>query len=333
MKNKAFIIAEIGNNHEGNFQTALKLIDQAKKCNVDAVKFQTFVPELFIDKNHSRYNFYKSVQLPFEDFEKLSIYAKKKKIEFFSTPLDIKSAIFLNKIQKMFKIASSDINFFPLIETIANFKKKIIFSTGVSNIDEIKTSKNYINKIWKKKNYRGKLSILHCVSEYPADIRKINLLTINYLKKKFPDCDIGFSDHTVGMQAAIYARNLGAKIIEKHFTLSNNFSSFRDHKIALNPRDMSTLVEKIRELELILGVNQKRMYRSEIKNKKIIRRKIYINKDIHKNKIIKTQDTEFIRSNVGMSIENINEVIGKKVNKQILREGMFTKKKLHLIEV
>lgn len=332
MNKRTFIVAEIGNNHEGSFQTALKLIDKAKACKVDAVKFQTFIPELFLDISHPKFKFYKSLQLSFEEFEKLSLYAKKKKLIFFSTPLDLESAKFLKNIQSIFKIASSDINFYSLIKTVASFNKEIIISTGASTFKEIKKAHDLVSKIWKKNKYVGQLNILHCISEYPADINKINLKTIWFLMRKFPKCKIGFSDHTVGMEASTLSVTMGCEIIEKHFTLNNNFSDFRDHRISLNPKNMANLVNKIRYIESIMGTEDKRMYGSELKNLNLIRRKLFINQSIKKNETIKSKYIDFVRSNRGLKIEEIKKIIGKKVIKNEIQKGILTKNKLKMIK-
>ncbi len=230
---KTFIIAEIGNNHEGSLSRAKQLILAAKKCGVDAVKFQTYIPNLIVSPFETeRFKKLKKFQLSLESFKKLAVFAKKNKILFFSTPLDLKSAIYLNKIQKIFKIASSDSNFFPLIRKISNFNKTILLSTGMTSLKEIIKSKNMIFKIWKKKKIKSKkLVIMHCVSSYPVIDKEANLLAINALKKNFKDCVIGYSDHTLGNTSCLAAVALGAKVIEKHFTLNKNFSNFRDHKL------------------------------------------------------------------------------------------------------
>ena len=151
-KNKVFIIAEIGNNHEGSFKLAKKMINKAATVGVDAVKFQTFLPEHLVSfEDQSRLNKLRGFQLSYEQFKSLSKIAKKKGLIFFSTPLDIKSAKFLNTIQPIFKIASGDNNFYPLIDTVAKFGKSIIVSTGVANIDEIQKVYNKILKAWSKK--------------------------------------------------------------------------------------------------------------------------------------------------------------------------------------
>ena len=328
---KTFIVAEAGNNHEGSFQRALKMIDLAKDAGVDAIKFQTFNVNLFLDKKHPKFKMYKSFELSKSAFEKLSSYAKKKKIIFFSTPLDLESAFFLNKIQNIFKISSGDINFELLIKLVASFKKRMIISTGASNISEINNAVKIIKGQWNKQMSLKNLGIMHCISEYPANIEKINLNTIHFLKKRFPSCEIGFSDHTVGDNASIYARCAGVKIIEKHFTINNNFSDFRDHKLSLNPKDLKKFVSQIRYLDIIFGNENKKIYLSEKKNLKFLRRKIYLNKNKLYNSKIQKKDILHIRSNSGLHLEFEKKFIGKKIKKKIFKKGFLNKEHLEKI--
>jgi N,N'-diacetyllegionaminate synthase len=302
LKTKTIIVAEIGNNHEGSLSVAKKLIDEAKKCGVDAVKFQTFLPEKFIyKKNKKRIKQIKKFQLSFEQFSYLSKYTKKKKLIFISTPFDIESAIFLNKIQNIFKVSSGDNNFYPLLNTIARFNKTIILSTGLMQLSEIKKTVSFINKIWTKiKKNKKKLILLHCVSSYPVENRDANIMSISYLKDKFKNNIIGYSDHTIGNSAAVGAVYLGAKVIEKHFTLNNNYSSFRDHKLSLNPKNMKKLVEEIRKAEELLGEYKKKPNRTEEKNITTMRRSISINEDKKKGEKIDFKDLIWVRSTKGL---------------------------------
>ena len=311
---KTFIIAEIGNNHEGSFNVACKLIKEAKKAGVDAVKFQTFKTEDFINPHDKkRFRKLKKFELSYEDFEKLSIIAKKNELKFISTPLDIKSAIFLNNIVDCFKIASGDNNYYDLIETILDFNKPTFISTGLLDFIEIKSLVKFIKKI--KFNF-SRLSLFHCVSDYPVSYDDANLLSIKYLKEKLP-LTIGYSDHTIGREASIVAVSLGAKIIEKHFTLSNNFSKFRDHQISLNPLDMKQLVSSIRKTELMLGLEEKRIQNSEFKNLDLIRRSIYSANNFNKNSIIKKNMIKILRPANIYEPNDLKKILNKKIKKKI----------------
>ena len=320
LKKKVLIVAEIGNNHEGNFQIAKKLINEAKKCGVDAVKFQTFIPEHFIyKKDKKRIKQLNKFKLTFAQYEKLSKYAKKKKLIFFSTPFDLKSAFFLNKIQSVFKISSSDNNFYPLLKTVAKFNKTMIISTGLLNFSEILHTKKYIENIWKTntKN-KKKLIFLHCVSSYPVEVSEANLLSIPYLKKKLTNNIVGYSDHSIGIDACIGSVFLGAKVIEKHFTLSNNFSKFRDHKHSLNPKNMKLLVTKIRLAEKYMGRFEKKISKNENRNLKFLRRSIAVNKDISKGNKLCYSDLIWVRNNYGLKPGSEKKVL-KKYNRNLIK--------------
>jgi len=313
LKKKTIIIAEIGNNHEGDFNTAKKLIDEAKKCGVDAVKFQTFEPDSFIyKKDKKRLKQIKKFQLSFSQFKQLSQYAKKKKLIFISTPFDLKSAKFLNNIQDVFKISSGDNTFYPLLKIIAGFNKTIILSTGLINYKEIKNTVRFINNIWKnKKPNKKKLILLHCVSAYPVKDKDANLKSITFLKNNLKKNIIGYSDHTIGINAAMGAVCLGARIVEKHFTLDNKYSKFRDHELSLNPKDMKKLVEEIKKIENQMGLYEKKIGKDEKKNINATRRSIGISRDIKKNKKINLKDLIWIRSSKGLKPGEEKKILKK----------------------
>ena len=308
---KTFIIAEIGNNHEGSFNVACKLIKEAKKAGVDAVKFQTFETKNYVLKNDiERFERLTKFELTKEEFYKLSLLAKNNNLKFISTPFDINSAIFLNKIVDYFKISSGDNNYYQLIQRVLKFKKNTIISTGLLNF---KGTINLYKFIKKLKFDNSKIAFLHCVSSYPVDDREANLLSISFLKKKFP-LTIGYSDHTLGINAAIAATVIGAKIIEKHFTLDNNYSKFRDHQLSLNPVNMKHLVDSIRSIEYMMGKEQKIIQPSEKKNLFSMRRSLYLSKDINKNSKIKVKDVSIVRPFVSLEPSDLNTVVGKTAN-------------------
>ena len=324
-KNKVFIIAEAGNNHEGNFTIAKKLVDEAYKSGADAIKFQTYNVDKFISPgNKETYNKFKKYSLSRDQFNKLARYCKKKKIIFFSTPFDLESAYFLNNIQNIFKISSGDNNFYDLIRTVVKFNKELIISTGFLNIKNIKEIYKYLISIKDKKKL--KLHFLHCISCYPTELDKINLLSIRKIEKEFPTIGVGFSDHTIGMKAAVYAVLLGAKIIEKHFTLDNNFSNHRDHKISLNPKDFKEMVLRIREAEMIMGKEIKIINNSEKLNMVNARRSAYAKNDLTIGKVLKKNDVIFLRPGNGVSHKKILSLYGKKIKKNILKNTQLKKR-------
>ncbi len=305
-KKKILIVGEIGNNHEGSLSNAKKLIDMAAKAGVNAVKFQTFKTENFISKEDIK-NFkkFKKFELKFDDFKILSNYAKKKGLFFFSTPLDLESANYLDKICDAVKIASSDNNFNILIDKVLKRKKPVIISTGfLSSNDTAKLLKYLSAK--KRKN----IGLLHCVSSYPANEKEVNLLSIKNLENKF-DIEIGYSDHTLGLEASLCAVSLGARIIEKHITLDKNFSNFRDHYISSDFSELSKLVKQIRKIELILGKPIKTIQKNEKKILNKVRRKAFAAKKIDKNEFFNENNLKFLRSSRKQNI-NINKILQKK---------------------
>ena len=317
-KNKIFLVAEIGNNHEGNFFTAKKLISEAAKAGADAVKFQTINPENFyFQKEKKRIRTLKKFQFSIRQFKLLSIHARKKKIIFFSTPFDIDSAVELNKFQSIFKVSSGDNNFFTLIEKIAHFKKPIIISTGFANTRLLKQIQRKIIKIWKKYKIKKELCFQHCVSDYPTMHCDANINVIPNLKKHFPECIVGYSDHTKGIEVAKLAILSGARIIEKHFTLSKTFSSFRDHAISADPKEMKQLSDYIKYLPDLLGNGAIELQDNEKKNFKNLRRSIYASRDIAKSEKISLNNINFLRPELGISVDNVKKVIGKFARKNI----------------
>ncbi len=317
LKNKTFIIAEVGNNHEGNFVIAKKLVNLAAKAGADAVKFQTFKTQNFIRKNNKkRFNQLKKFELSYKQFKELRELAHKNRIKFISTPLDLESADFLIKNSDAIKIASGDNNFFPLIEKSLTSKKPLIISTGMTGIKDLK----YLFKILKdkigKKKVKNKISFLHCVTSYPVEDKYANLKSISYLINKL-DINIGYSDHTVGNEACLASVALGAKIIEKHFTLDKKFSSFRDHALSADFNDLKNLVKSIRKIEKQLGHYNKIILKPEKKIIKIIRRGVYSKKKIKKGEKVTLQNSIFLRPSQSTRFLHIKKILKKKVMKTI----------------
>lgn len=320
---KTFFIAEIGNNHEGSFKQAIRLIDLAKNSGADAVKFQTFETKCFIHKlEKKRFNKLKSFQLSKKDFKKLSSYAKKKGLLFISTPFDLGSAKFLSDIVDVFKISSGDNNYFELIKLCASYGKPLIISTGLINLAEIK---NILNLLKKMKFPLKKLTFLHCVSDYPVQDNDANLLSIKYLQNKLP-VTIGYSDHVIGIESCLAAVCLGAKVIEKHFTSNNNFSNFRDHKISLDPTNMKKMIVSARRIENMLGIYNKKNSVAEKVNKSNMRRSIYFKKDLQIGETLKRKHFKILRPYKNINPNDISKVIGKKLKKNVKEDELVSLK-------
>lgn len=311
-----FIVAEIGNNHEGSFTLAEEMIGKAAEGGVNAVKFQTFQTELYISRkaNRGRFEKIKSFELTFKEFEKLSELANDAGVIFLSTPLDIESAEFLNNIVPAFKISSGDNNFYPLIEKIAGFNKPIMLSSGLSDMSQLQYTKTLIEQVWSNFDKVPGLAVLHCTSSYPVEPKEANLNAIRHIKEELA-CTVGYSDHTIGVEAAVLAVALGARIVEKHFTIDKNHSDFRDHQLSANPMELSIMVEKIRQSEEYLGNGEKTIQQSEKKNVLSMRRSIVAKHDLRVGTKISMDDITWVRPGGGLSPGNELLVLGKQLRK------------------
>lgn len=326
---KIFIIAEAGDNHNGDINLAYKLIDEAKKSGADAVKFQTFVTEDIICKNaemaeyqkantgieESQFDMVKKLELSFADFVKLRKYADKKGIRFLTTAFDLKSLKFIVGELKVdcLKIPSGEITNYPYLVECGKTKLPIILSTGMCELSEIKDAVKIL-----KKNGAKDITVLHCTTEYPAPLESVNLLAMNTLKEKF-GCKVGYSDHTKGIDMPCYAVAMGAEVIEKHFTLDKNLPG-PDHKASLEPSELKAMVDKIRELQVILGNGDKKPQEAEKKNISIARKSIVASCDIKAGEKFTTENLACKRPGDGISPMNWKKVIGKKAKRDFNKD-------------
>ena len=332
---KTLIIAEAGVNHNGDIVLAKKLIDAASKAGVDYVKFQTFKANKLVSLSakkaayqikitgnieESQYQMLKKLELSKEDHHELIQHCKNKKIKFLSTAFDLESLYFLKEIGlDLLKIPSGEITNLPYLKLAAELFKKVIISTGMSNLKEIEQCLNiFLNNGVLKKN----ITILHCNSEYPTKMEDVNLKAMNHIKDKF-ETSVGYSDHSLGIEVPIAAVALGASVIEKHFTLDRNMKG-PDHKASLEPNELSSMVKSIRNIEkAISGSGLKHPSKSEIKNIKIARKSIFLNSDMDPNKIIKAKDLIMKRPGNGVSPMELNKIIGNKTKKKLKKGDMF----------
>lgn len=323
-KNLTYIIAEIGNNHEGSFLRAKKLIQYASKTGVDAVKFQTYKTNEFVS-NKEKSKILKKFELSYGNFEKLKKISHSYKLNFISTPLDFESAKFLGKISDAIKISSGDNNFLDMIDLCLGFNKQIIISLGLLNHIETNKVIKRIIKLVPEKIYKKKIIFLHCVSSYPVRYEDANLKRILELKKMWPKLRIGYSDHTLGVEASLVAKVYGAEIIEKHFTLDKNFSKFRDHSLSADVNEMKMIVSSIRKIEKMTSNYSKTLSYDERKNINIIRRHPYATRDIKKSELLSLANTKFLRPNKPSLALNPNFFLGKKIKKKICKLDVIKK--------
>lgn len=326
-RDKVLIIAEIGNNHEGSYTLAEEMIGLAAEAGADAVKFQTIIPEKLVSiQQTERINQLRRFQLSYEQFVKLSKFANNEGVIFMSTPFDIDSALFLNELVPVFKIASGDNDFYPLIETIAGTGKPIIMSTGLTSFDGVEKTAQFIKNIWQKNHIEQELALLHCVSTYPTPKEDANLSAIKVLEQ-IADI-VGYSDHTSGIEAAVLSISFGARIIEKHFTIDNSFSDFHDHKLSSNPSEFNKMVYQVREAEKMIGVGKKVPTRLEKKSKQNARRSIVAKHNLSTGHIIIWEDLDWVRPGGGVRPGNEDKLIGKKLIRDIKAGEMIELKNL-----
>ncbi|MDB4081442.1 N-acetylneuraminate synthase family protein [Candidatus Pelagibacter sp.] len=310
--NKTFIIAEAGSNHGGNYKRAIELIDIASSTGCDAVKFQLYTADKIIQKNKPGWKILKTLELPKKWLIDLLKHAHKKKIFFGISVFDTDSIDFLKKIKVDFlKIASTEIQDLPLIKKSAQTKIPLIISTGASNIKDIFLACEAV------RSYHNNFSILHTVSIYPANNHQLNLRMIKSIKTTF-GVNTGFSDHSMSPFIPSIATTLGASVIEKHITYSR-LAEGPDHFFALEKKELSLMVEGIRESEIALGNSLKQPV---IKNeRKGLARRIVAKKEIKKNQTVKRSDLIVKRADQkGIHSEDVEKIINLKTTKLIKKD-------------
>ncbi len=325
-KDKCFIIAEAGVNHNGSIKLAKKLIDIAVEAKADAVKFQTFLADEIIlkkapkakyhiettgsDKKQSWFDLLKSQEINYEMHKEIIRYCKQKKIIFMSTPYDKKSTDLLDSLgMEIFKIASTDSNNHQLIEYIAKKKKPIILSTAMCNLDEVKKSVKIL-----KKYLKNKFIIMQCTGSYPADSSEANIRVIKSYKKKF-NCLVGYSDHVIENNAALGSIALGAKCFEKHITVSKKLKG-PDHRASMEKRDFIKIVRDIRDLETALGDGSKKISFSEKNNISKLKKYFVAKENIKKGEKFTKENIVAKRTGgFGISADNYFKLLKKKSNK------------------
>lgn len=303
-----FIIAEAGINHNGEFELAKELISQAAKSGADAVKFQTYRTENLIVKNKRTkdlFNELKSYELTYEQFAGLRDFAEKEGIIFMSTADDMESLDFLSKLHlPAYKIGSGEIDNLLFLKKTALLKKPVLLSTGASTEEEIFKAYRTISRI------NRKIIIMHCISEYPADIASLNLSYIKSLieQLKIP---VGLSDHTASLISPALAMYMGASVIEKHFTLDRDMMG-PDHAFSLDPGLFSTMCANIRDAEKMRGKGKKALTKKESELKQHIRKSVYTSSEIHADDNMTEANTKLLRPVLGISASMYEYFLGKR---------------------
>ena len=315
-----FIIAEAGVNHNGSIELAKKMIDLASDAQADAIKFQTFKAEKLVSKNaqkaeyqkkttdssESQFDMIKKLELNQDVHEELMSYCKDKNIMFLSTPFDTDSIDLLNELGlEIFKIPSGEITNFPYLRHIGRLNKKIILSTGMADIGEIEDA---LDVLMNGGTQKEKITVLHANTEYPTPMRDVNLHAMVTIGKTF-DVEFGYSDHTLGIEVDIAAVAMGAKVIEKHFTLDKTMDG-PDHKASLEPDELNAMVLAIRNIEKALGSGIKKPSVSEKPNMKIARKSIVASRSIRQGEVFSESNLTTKRPGNGISPMRWDEIIG-----------------------
>ena len=331
MSKPVTIIAEIGVNHNGDIELAKRMILEAKKCGADIVKFQTAKLEKLVTRyaqkaeyqientgsNDSQFDMLKKLLLSYSDFSLLEQFCIDNRIQFLSTPFDCDSIDFLDSFSMPFwKVPSGEITNYPYLVKIAQTQKKVVMSTGMSNIDEIEAAVELL-----KENGTEEIVLLQCNTQYPTEPEHVNLRAMNTLREKF-QVEVGYSDHTRGIEIPIAAVALGATVIEKHFTLNKNMEG-PDHRASIEPEEFKAMVEAIRNVERALGINEKIVTESEKDNLDIARKSIVAAKEIKKGDIFDENNLTTKRPGSGISPMRWNEVIGCRANRDYAIDEMI----------
>lgn len=313
-----YIIAEAGVNHNGSLDTALALVEQAREAHADCVKFQTFIAENAISRqagkaayqkkttggDTSQLDMVKKLELPFGAFLKLKERCDQIGITFLSTPFDLESIAFLNTLNMPFwKIPSGEITNLPYLMAIAKTGKPVVMSTGMCEVEEIQAAIEVL-----RANGTPKITLLHCNTEYPTPYTDVNLRAMAAMRDHF-GLEVGYSDHTPGIEVPIAAAALGAAVIEKHFTLDRNMEG-PDHKASLEPEELKAMVAGIRHVEMALGDGVKRPSPSERKNMDIARKSIVARRAIRRGELLTEENLTAKRPGSGISPMRWFEVVG-----------------------
>jgi N,N'-diacetyllegionaminate synthase len=330
--NSTFIIAEAGVNHNGSVGTARRMIDVAAAAGVDAVKFQTFRAENVVsifapkaryqkkttDKNESQLQMIKRLELDIDSHAQLIDHCRDKGVVFLSSAFDLESIDVLNDLGLViFKIPSGEITNLPYLRKIGSLKKKVILSTGMADLDEIRAALDILAGAGIKKE---DITVLHCNTQYPTPIEDANLRAMVTIRDTF-GVRVGYSDHTVGFEAVIGAVALGATVIEKHFTLDRNMEG-PDHKASIQPDELEAMVKAIRNVEMALGDGIKRASESELENKLIVRKSIVAAREVEAGEVFTEADLAVKRPGTGISPTEWDAVLGQGAKRKFIKDEL-----------
>lgn len=329
------IIAEAGVNHNGSIELAKKLVEKAKKAGVDYIKFQTFKASKLVTKaakqaeyqqknigkeGDSQYQMLKKLELSPEEHEILIDYCKELGIKFFSTAFDFDSIDYLHSLNLgLWKIPSGEVTNYPFLKRIAAYNEPTILSTGMCDMEDVRAA---VNTLYKNGLSKENLILLHCNTEYPTPFEDVNLKAMNALRQEF-GVEVGYSDHTKGIEVSIAAVALGATAIEKHFTLNRDMEG-PDHKASLEPDELKAMVSAIRNIEKAVGGDgTKHVSESEKKNIAIARKSIVAACDIKAGEVFTEQNLTVKRPGSGISPMRWEEILGQKAKRNFAEDELI----------
>ncbi|MBX7051155.1 MAG: N-acetylneuraminate synthase [Flavobacteriales bacterium] len=326
---KTIVIAEAGVNHNGDINKALEMVDVAARCGADYIKFQTFKTEKLVspdakraeyqqrnmagDTSTSQFELLKKLELSEEDHRRLIDYCNQKQIRFLSTAFDLESLDFLQKLGlDLIKIPSGEITNLPYLRKIGHMNTHVVVSTGMCVMQEISDAISILVEAGTKKE---NIVVLHCTTDYPTAMQDVNLNAMLQIADEL-GVSIGYSDHTLGIEVPVAAVALGAKVIEKHFTLDKNLPG-PDHKASLEPTELGAMIAAIRNVELAMGEREKKPTETEKKNMLLGRKSIHLSKDLPAQHPLSESDLEMKRPGDGISPMRMDEIVGKKINRSL----------------
>lgn len=325
-----YIIAEAGVNHNGSFDLACRLVDAAKAAGADCIKFQTFRSQNLVSRNAGKADYQKDttgdgsqadmlskLELSYDAFSRLKQYCEEVGITFLSTPFDLESVAFLDALGVPFwKIPSGEVTNLPYLEALAKTGRPVVMSTGMCEMGEIEAALRVL-----RENGTTDIRLLHCNTEYPTPFADVNLLAMETMRRAF-GVEVGYSDHTKGIEVPIAAVALGATIIEKHFTLDRNMEG-PDHKASLEPDELAAMVSAIRNIEQALGSGEKTASPSERKNIAVVRKSIVAKRAIKQGEVFSEENLTAKRPGTGISPMRWFEVIGQVAAKDYMRDEII----------
>ena len=321
---RVLVVAEIGNNHEGDRALAERLVMIAAEAGADAVKFQTYCTGEFVSPHdRERYERLERFRLGEREFEHLAGVAERAGLLFLSTPLDLRSAAFLRDLVDAYKVASSDNTFVPLLEAVAETGLPVIVSTGLATLAEVACARETIQRVWKRCGVEPGLALLHCVSAYPTPAHEANLAAIATLRDAFGH-PVGYSDHTLGIEAAVLAVAVGARIVEKHVTIDKAYSSFCDHRLSAEPSELAELVRRVRDVEAMLGDGVRAPRACERGHLPALRRSAIFRRDLPAGAVVGQEDVAWVRPGGGIPPEAAATLLGRRLQAPVRSGAMVT---------